>query len=140
MICRLFIFSEETALNLDVDQVHKECKHCKGHDKCIMSDEVNIPLTEAKYSWTISKKLKLPSEYEDKTKLYGFQSAIRLIEASTPNIWIVQMMNDDEYVYSILVGKSKTGCKSISQLNYTLRNNHKYDGRDLTVEDFEFNG
>jgi hypothetical protein len=137
MICRLFIFSEECNLNLNLEPSKKDCSFCQSADSCVNCEELSEKLTSDKYSWIVSRKFSLPEEYHEKCRLVGFQSAIRLVHPSSSAVWLIQLKNDNEYSYAVIVGKSKTGAKTISQLNFDLKKTHDYDGRDITVEDFQ---
>lgn len=140
MICRLFIFGEETNIDLGVDHSKDKCKYCKDSSECINTKNINQHLTKEAYSWSLYQRLTLPEELQKKAKLVGFQSAISLIHPIHETCWIAQLREkNNEFKYAILQGKSKVGCKSISQLNYSLKKDYKYDGREIEIEDFNEN-
>lgn len=137
MICRLFIFSDEAGVDLKISESKRECGYCKDCDTCVQCVDINTQLTKESYSWTLSRRISLPEELHSTARLNGFQSAIRIIHPTTASFWIAQLKNEEnEFTYAILAGKSKVGCKSISQLNFSLKRDHKYDGRDIEIEDF----
>jgi len=137
MICRLFIFSAETGLTLNLPDSKKDCEYCKDCDTCIKSVDVNAHMTKESYSWTLSRRIKIPEELHSSIRLNGFQSAIQLIHPTVDTFWVAQLKNEEnEFTYAVLAGNSKVGCKSISQLNYDLKKNYKYDGRDIEMDDF----
>jgi hypothetical protein len=137
MICRLFIFSDETGLKLNAATSKGDCGYCKDCDTCVKCVDVGEHLTKESYSWTLSRRLQLPEDLHSTARLDGFQSAIRIIHPTISTFWLIQLKNDEnELTYAILAGSSKVGCKSISQLNFNLKRDHNYDGRDIEVEDF----
>ena len=138
MICRMFLFSEESNLNLDFPDSQRFCEPCKGIDEgvCDFCSEINESLTPEKFNWTLSRKIVLPKEYRN-GKLEEIERAIRLIHPSNNAIWIIQKMTDNRFRYEIMTNKTVSKCDSISKLNYELRSNFKYDtGRDIKIEDF----
>jgi hypothetical protein len=138
MICRLFIFSVEAGVDVDVPESKRDCKYCKDADNCINCEKLNMGLTKESFSWTLARRIVLPEELQSAARLVGMQSAIEIIHPTHTSFWIAQIKNEEnEFTYAMLQGKSKVGAKSIGQLNFSLRKDHDYDGRDIEVEDFE---
>ena len=136
MICRLFIFSEEIGIELNLNCSKTGCEYCKDADDCVNCRDVDIHLTKESYGWVLHQRITLPTKLHKAVKLVGFENGISIIHPTHETCWIAQLKKDNETSYCILQGKSKVGCKTISQLNYSLKKNYKYDGRDLGVEDF----
>lgn len=141
MFCQLFKLQTETGISiLDEESCVSTCPFCLKDGSCKISKEMNLSLSKGKFGWRLTSKICFEKPQTTKNGNTSYTHIIKMIHPVHSNMWIVQALKKDKETIIFLVyedGKHKDTYKSIDNLNKFLKEKYKYDGRDITEEDFQ---
>jgi len=145
MICRLYELLIETEIDIGADQ---DCNNlCPDYveDKkytCSIcsNDEVRL-CKKTKYGWSKVRTIEFTNADILKDEETAYQ-IIKLIHPSYSSIWIVRWLTkkQDDNIndeYTIHINYKETRVEDLDKLNWLLSYKCHYDGRYITLKDFE---
>lgn len=141
MFCRLFEFKEHTGIEvISFESCNKECAHYAPGNKCLICSDKEVNLyNKERFNWNITRTIDF-SFNELSNEEDTFTGAIKLIHPSYQSIWIMRWTSlkkdgSTTDTFSIFI-KSELPIEDINRLNWFLRKNCNYEGRNININDF----
>ncbi len=144
MICRLYELFNDTGIDIGKkENCDLECpEHSHNiNDKCKICKNTEIKLTKQKYSWLLSRKILFDNVQflKDEDTVHRI---IKLIHPSHSNIWIIKWVSLDNnnnhiIIFTLHIAHKEYEFKNLEDVNLFLKYKCEYEGRPITINDFE---
>ncbi len=146
MICRLYEVMLDTGFEIESpESCHEACENYSlgSYDtNCVIcsNKEKNL-CKDRKFSWVITRHIQLDAvsavDYDE--TLY---QAIKIIHPASKTIWLFRWLKknkEDEFInsFSLFISGQEHELEKIDDINWFLKNKVGYDGRKITLKDFE---